>query len=112
MLKLDGTDSDSDGRVDLWAKNPEFDSAAGWIDLFPPYIDVVDTRFFISPTKNPLYAWNNPDVPQDNAINVQASVRIRLSVELSYARQKRANRRKEAFRTRNSFTTMINLGTL
>ena len=112
MLRLVGVDADANGTVDSWTHHPEHSDMDDWIDLFPPYINVVDMSLFITPTKNPVFAWNTPSIPQDNGINVQSSVRIRLAVELAYERQRRANRDKDTFQTRHNFTTIINLGTL
>ena len=112
MLRLVGVDADANGTVDSWTHHPEHSDMDDWIDLFPPYINVVDMSLFITPTKNPVFAWTTPSIPQDNGINVQSSVRIRLAVELAYERQRRANRDKDTFQTRHNFTTIINLGTL
>lgn len=100
---------DNNGEIDTWEAHPDYADERAWVDLFPPYLDVVEASFFITPTKNPKYAWNYPFAPRSNGNAVQSSVRVRLGVELSYARQKRAYRNKDAFQTKNIFTTSINL---
>ena len=82
-----------DGTTDTWVCNPDFPCARsdgipsslddGWVDVFPTYINIEDINFFPFPSKDPQYAWKEPDP------NIAVSPYVRMNIRLGYAESKR-----------------------
>jgi prepilin-type N-terminal cleavage/methylation domain-containing protein len=100
-----------DGLIDTWLCHEDYrcanpsDVASGvdseWVDLFPSGVNVLDLDFFISPNKNPEYAWRE----NTDDIKASESVGIVITIGHSWERRKRIKTSNPSVRV----STTVNL---
>lgn len=92
ILRLDGKDIDTDGKIDTWECNEEFlgdnsglapgaPDGCRFYPISPPNLHVKDLKFFITPTDDPYKAYN-----EDLNFSLQPHVTISISTETSKRR--------------------------
>jgi len=99
-----------DGIIDTWQCQDDFhcdgaDNIAytntGWIDVFSDEVDIKSIDFYLTPEKNPKYAWGENDMN----VFVHSYVRLKISVGPSWQKRKSIRGSDNIV----SITTLINL---
>lgn len=100
-----------DGLLDTWLCHEDYNCAnannvasgvdSEWVDLFPNTVNVQALDFFISPNKNPEYAW------QEGTDDIKAAESVSMVVTIGHSWE-----RRKQIKTSNPFvrvSTTVNL---